>query len=302
MSLIQVSFGFVGDQVDEVEALLLEIEKPNWNIYRDQDTQSAYVNGIFETELEALLEWERMSPAFREVLGNVEPRFGLLADEDWKYAYQNHFQAWTFQRMHWVPEWERETYEVPDGEAVVWLDPGMAFGSGNHETTRLCIERLMEYLEITRGNHRSIRRLSLCDAGCGSGILAISARILGIENVVGFDNDPNSVRVSQSNAELNSLNNKIEFYEGDLETGFRGKTYHLVIANLLSAVLARFPHELLRAVTPTGRLILSGILSIELRGLRNDFERQLDRMGREATLTSRQLGEWSDLVIDLRPG
>ena len=238
MSLIQVSFGLVGDQVDEVEALLLEIEKPNWNIYRDQDTQSAHVNGIFETELEALLEWERMFPAFREVLGNVEPRFGLLADEDWKYAYQNHFQAWTFQRMHWVPEWERETYEVPDGEAVVWLDPGMAFGSGNHETTRLCIERLMEYLEITRGNHRSVRRLSLCDAGCGSGILAISARILGIENVVGFDNDPNSVRVSQTNAELNSLNNKIEFYEGDLETGFRGKTYHLVIANLLSAVLA----------------------------------------------------------------
>ena len=94
-----------------------------------------------------------------------------LPDQDWKDSYKAHFKASRFGRLHWVPEWERKSYSLPPGDVVLWLDPGLAFGTGNHETTRLCCERLVSHAEAAaRPGARPVESVRVIDAGCGSGI------------------------------------------------------------------------------------------------------------------------------------
>ena len=145
--------------------------------WRTPSAERAWIVGIFQGELEAESRWSELESALpAKPLGERAVR--RLPDSDWKNSYRDHFRAWTFGRLHWVPVWERETFRLPAGHSVLWLDPGMAFGTGNHETTRLCIERLVEFEESVAGG-RSPVDVSVVDAGCGSGILALSASLLG---------------------------------------------------------------------------------------------------------------------------
>ena len=188
-----------------------------------------------------------------------------------------------------MPEWERATYRIPSDEVVLWLDPGLAFGTGNHETTRLCVERLVTFAE----SHPEAR---VIDAGCGSGILALSASLLGYRDVVGFDNDPEAVRVSEENAALNQMAGRVKFYEGDLITGLAGRQGDIVMANILADVLVRFARELLAAVAPGGTLVLSGILAQERDKVRDAFAAAAPGWA----VDSRIMGEWCDVQL-VRP-
>src|SRR5690606_7688838 len=162
------------------------------------------------------------------------PVHRMLADMDWRDSYKAHFRAWQFGRLHWVPIWERTTYALPPGDLVLWLDPGLAFGTGNHETTRLCVERLVTLTEEHGADGR------LVDAGCGSGILALSAALLGYRDIVAFDNDPEAVRVSGENAALNGLEGRVRFFVGDLTSGLKDASAEIVLANIQADVLIRF--------------------------------------------------------------
>lgn len=299
MSLFQVSFPLNGSQVDSLEDLFYELGDGHWNIYLDQDTQLGTASGIYESEADARDHWLQIKSPISGVIGEVTTEFQVLPDTNWKDSYKVHFQPWAFEGLHWVPIWEKETYVVPEGDAVVWLDPGMAFGTGNHETTRLCIEALIDFLKKLKVEERSLGDLSCCDAGCGSGILAISAKKLEFSSVVGFDNDPDAVRISGENTALNDLLGKVDFWEGDLETGFQKQTYDLVFANILALILIEQPYALLTAVKPGGRLILSGILSKEANEVRNKYQEKLDRLGKSYNINSHTLGEWSDVIIDI---
>jgi ribosomal protein L11 methyltransferase len=299
MSLYQVSIPVSGAQVDLLEELLFEVDASHWNIYLDQDTQKGIASGVYESEIGARDSWAQLGPFFEELLGKLVPEFSPLPDTDWKDSYKVHFKPWSFEGLHWVPVWEKETYKTDKSDAVVLLDPGMAFGTGNHETTRLCIEALIRYLKERKRQGLSLDGISCCDAGCGSGILAISAKKLGILDVCGFDNDPDAVRISEENCELNGLAGSLDFQVADLETGFRKKTFDLVFANILGAVLVKHPYALLTSIKPGGRLILSGILGAEVSEVRNTFREKLGRMGKHGIFTSHSLGEWSDVVIDL---
>jgi len=148
------------------------------------------VVGLFPSEKEAHEAWAELV-ALCPTLVSTGPVFRPLAEQEWRDSYKAHFKAWRFGRLHWVPLWERNEFILPTGHEVLWLDPGLAFGTGNHETTRLCVERLVEYRES-----HSAHEGSVIDAGCGSGILALSAAKLGFQNVIGFDNDPEAVRSS----------------------------------------------------------------------------------------------------------
>jgi ribosomal protein L11 methyltransferase len=164
----------------------------------------------------------------------------ILAESDWRDSYKAHFKPWQFGRLHWVPAWERGKYQVPAGEEVLWLDPGLAFGTGNHETTRLCVERLvaMEAAMTAKGRDKS--EVRVIDGGCGSGILALSAAKLGFRRILGFDNDPEAVRVSEENAGLNGLEGRVAFSVGDLVTGLAGQEADVLLANILANVLIEF--------------------------------------------------------------
>jgi ribosomal protein L11 methyltransferase len=214
-----------------------------------------------------------------------------LQKRDWAESYKDHFHAWNFGRLHWVPAWERGKYRVPDGHAVLWLDPGMAFGTGNHETTRLCAERLVALSEGRGGAPTGT--VSVLDAGCGSGILALSAALLGFGAISGFDNDPEAVRVSRENASLNGLGGRVSFSIGDLANSLTSGRAGVVLANIQADILVASARELAGAVAPGGRLVLSGILSAEQPSVLAAF----GRIAPGWAADSRVLGEWSDLVL-----
>lgn len=280
---IEVALG----AVPAIEELLAVHEEQHLMVLEDKPSGRAWLTGYFESQDAAQSAWQGfvadLAPEW--LVGEAELR--VLPDRDWKESYKEHFKAWQFGHLHWVPVWERENFRPPAGDEVLWLDPGMAFGTGNHETTRLVVERLVEFAAKDGVSGRVI------DAGCGSGILALSAAKLGFRQVAAFDNDPVAIDVSRQNAALNGLAGRVDFYLGDLVTGLAGRQAELVLANIQSDVLMRFASHLLAAVAPEGKLVLSGILVEELAQVRSVFAARAPGWGTE----SRQLGEWGDLLV-----
>lgn len=271
--------------VPALEELLAEREEQRLLVLEDKPSGRAWLTGYFASEAEAAAAWQDLAGV--AVWPKTEPVVRELPDEDWKNSYKAHFKAWKFGRLNWVPVWERGVFEIPAGEEVLWLDPGMAFGTGNHETTRLCCERLANFAGRQNGRGRVI------DAGCGSGILALSAAKLGFKAITGFDNDPEAVQVSEENAKLNELAGQVDFFTGDLVTGLAGRQAELVLANIQADVLMRFARELLGAVALEGMLVLSGILAEEFTQVREAFLAAAPGW----VADSRAMGEWSDLVL-----
>ncbi len=270
------------DRVPEWEERLAEREEQRFMVLEDKPSGRAWLTGYFAAEEEARAAWGELG-------GEGEPTVRELAEADWRDSYKAHFHAWQFGPLHWVPVWQRDEFQLPAGHRVLWLDPGMAFGTGNHETTRLCCERLAALAESPGATVGSQRVL---DAGCGSGILALSAALLGFGPIAGFDNDAEAVRVSQENAALNRLDGRVDFYVGDLVTGLAGRTAEVVLANIQADVLMRFVPGLLGAVAPGGWLVLSGILERELTQVREAFAVHAPGWRVE----SRVMGEWADLA------
>ena len=271
--------------VPMIEDLLAEREEQRLMVLEDKPSEKAWLAGYFESREEATEAWRGLVGESSAGLGELVPEVRELPDTDWKNSYKAHFKASKFGRLHWVPVWERETFVLPAGEEVLWLDPGMAFGTGNHETTRLCCERLADFAARRGATGRVI------DAGCGSGILALSAAKLGFERIVGFDNDAEAIRVSEENAALNGLAQRVDFCVADLVTGLAGRQAELVLANIQADVLMRFAGELCGAVAPGGELVLSGILGRELDEVREKFA----GVAQGWRVESRVMGEWADL-------
>jgi ribosomal protein L11 methyltransferase len=298
MNLVEIKAEIAPSSVEAADNVLLEAGFESWSIYEDVLVQRVWLLGVFAGETEARASWAELWPRLVAAAVSVHgaPAVRPLGDQDWKESYKAHFKAWRFGRLHWVPEWERATYRVPPGEVVLWLDPGLAFGTGNHESTRLCCERLVAFAEKREAEGERGKELRVIDAGCGSGILALSAALLGFRDIVGFDNDPEAVRVSGQNAALNQLAGRMRFFAGDLVTGLAGRQAELVLANIQADVLQRFAAELIGAVAPGGVLVLSGILAVEGDNVRAAFAAAAPGW----RMTSRVLGEWCDLQM-VRP-
>ncbi len=295
MPLHELKIEIPAAAVDAADNALLEGGSANWSVLEDVIVRRAWLVGIGVDAAQLRAEWGALQPVLAEagvvpVAASVERSLG---DADWRDSYKAHFHAWKFGRLHWVPVWERSTFKLPPDEAVLWLDPGLAFGTGNHETTRLCIERLMAIDADLAKRSWSRETVRVIDAGCGSGILSLSAALLGYRQVTGFDNDPDAVRVSGENAALNSLSGVVPFFTGDLVSGLAGRQGEIVFANIQADVLIRFARELVSAVAPGGCLILSGILAHENATVRAAFESAAPGWG----VQSRVMGEWSDLVL-----
>jgi len=292
MSLYETKAEISPESVDVIDDVLLELGTDGWSLLQDVIVKQAWIIGIFEGEAESRARWTELQPLLTAagvaLVGGAEVR--VLADQDWRDSYKAHFKASQFGRLHWVPVWERESFKSGSGEVVIWLDPGLAFGTGNHETTRLCCERLVVLAE--RAGDR-VGELRVVDAGCGSGILALSAAKLGFKHVEGFDNDPEAVRVSEENAALNGLTGAVTFFKGDLVSGLAGRQADVLLANIQAVVLMRFVGELTAAVAPGGGLVLSGILAIELERVKAVFTAAVPSWQVE----SRVMGEWSDVAL-----
>ena len=231
-----------------------------------------------------------------ELVGlELKPETGSVPDEDWKFSYRKHFKTEVLSpRLAIVPEWEVEKFKADQAgrssPRILVLDPGMAFGTGQHATTHACLEYIDE-LAVEDADR------SFLDVGCGSGILAIAAKLEGFRDVAGFDIDPDAVQNANENAGKNGVD--IRFVRGDLcnkstlpdvqKTGDR--QFDVVAANVLGPILTRFAKEIAPLVVPGGKLILSGILDTETDPVYRGVKAAYEALGfRE--LSSKLIGEW----------
>jgi ribosomal protein L11 methyltransferase len=160
-----------------------------------------------------------------------------------------------FGTRTWIVPWNRQLPEeaaAPDA-AVVRLDPGLAFGSGTHPTTALCL-RWLDALAA----EGALRDARVLDFGCGSGVLALAALKLGAAHATGIDNDPQALFASRDNAERNDVAGRLDVFPP--QDAPRG-TYPVVVANILAAALEQLADTLAARVAPGGRIALSGILA-----------------------------------------
>jgi ribosomal protein L11 methyltransferase len=170
-------------------------------------------------------------------------------DLDWTDAWKRHYIPQRIGRMVIVPSWL--VHEGAPGDVVLTLDPGMAFGTGLHPTTRACLELLQE---VTPMPHRVL------DVGVGSGILSIAALRLGADSAVGYDTDPLAVAAAGDNAERNGLGERLVVRKGTLP-GEAGERYPLVLANLVAALIVELAPRLADHLGPGGVLLASGIVT-----------------------------------------
>ncbi len=173
-----------------------------------------------------------------------------VSESSWENEWKNYYKPVKISDQITIkPVWEH--YEPRDSrEKIVQLDPGMAFGTGTHPTTRMSIQLLEKYMQP---------KASVIDVGCGSGILSIVAGKLGAGEILALDKDPLAVDKTGENIRLNPLEKRIVVQEGDLLKGV-GRTADIVIANILAEIISRMVHDLPRVLVPGGVFIGSGII------------------------------------------
>ena len=187
-------------------------------------------------------------------------RVRRLREESWSDSWKKHFGVQRHGRALVVkPSWTR--YRLKGGDIVIEIDPGMAFGTGQHPTTAMCLRALEEQL---------LKGADVLDLGCGSGILAIAAAKLGATHVLALDLDPNAVRATRENAAANGVADVVGVREGTLEGG--GGPFDVIVANISGLTLERLAADLARSLGPGGSLITSGFLDDAVVGLSNAFE------------------------------
>ena len=215
-------------------------ETPIWN--------TVIITGLytFEDNQQVLLD------SIEHCLSGIEFSYSteILEDQNWTRAWMEHFHAMQFGRRLWVCPLH---IEPPEPEAInLRLDPGLAFGTGTHPTTSLCLRWLDQNID---------GQTALLDYGCGSGILAIAACMLGVKRADGVDIDPQALTATHDNAETNLVTKKIKtFLPDDYQKQHSDTQYDLVVANILSGPLAELAPMLASHTKTGGDIVLSGIL------------------------------------------
>jgi ribosomal protein L11 methyltransferase len=182
----------------------------------------------------------------------------ILEDKDWEREWMDSYHPMQFGNRLWVcPSWK----EVPDPAAVnLMLDPGLAFGTGTHPTTSLCLQWLDK--QTLDGDY-------IIDYGCGSGILAIAGLLLGAEKAIGVDIDPQALQATKDNLQRNNLaDNSLHVY---LPENAPAETADVLVANILSGPLIELAPTLAALVKPEGRICLSGLLANQEQAIRDTY-------------------------------
>jgi ribosomal protein L11 methyltransferase len=212
-------------------------------------------------------------------------RLSQVQEQDWMEKWKEGFEAINIgEKLMVAPSWKLPgTTE----RAVIQIDPGMAFGTGTHETTRLCLQAIEA--RWTGG--------SMLDVGTGTGILAIAAALLAENSrIVAIDVDPLAVEVAKENLQINGLTERIEILQGQ-PADFAAQPFDFVVANLTAEVIVALMEDLVACLNPQGSMILSGILTV----LREDVEKSAALAGLEIVERG-EAGEWAMLVAQRGEG
>lgn len=212
-----------------------------------------------ETDMTYVLDTLKQSPLLNS---DFAYKVEQLEDKDWEREWMDNFHPMKFGQRLWIcPSWR----EIPDPNAInVMLDPGLAFGTGTHPTTALCLEWL---------DAQDLHGKTVIDFGCGSGILAIAAIKLGAEKVIGIDIDPQAIIASTDNAKRNGVEEQLTLYltkdqPEDLQAD-------VVVANILSGPLRELAPAIKSLIKPDGKLALSGVLETQAEGVADCYQDEI---------------------------
>jgi len=247
----------VEEALDDLGALSITLQDAD---AETPDEQAIFEPGVGELPLwptitlNALFDADTDRRGLGEALGDLLPwlepdhmQFRDVADEDWERAWMDQFKPMAFGRRLWIYPWNIEP-PADEDIVVVRLDPGLAFGSGTHPTTALCLAWL---------DSLDLKGKSIVDFGCGSGILAIAALKLGAASAVGVDNDPQALTASADNAERNEVADRLALF---LPEDLDAEPADVFIANILAGPLGELAPTFAAAAKPGAPFAISGIL------------------------------------------
>ena len=240
----------------------------------ENKTGETVLHGFLQKELASNTELEQLAEQIRgygaelaTIFTCSAPRISvsLLENQDWSEKWKTHFKPFAIiPGLVIAPTWE--PYSAIDSEQVIVMDPGMAFGTGHHATTRLCLEFLRD-IEFASMDG------TVLDVGTGTGILGMAALLFGASRVVAIDNDEEAVKAARSNAGLNKLSDRLEV--SDCTLSAIKQSYQVVVANIVHDVLLDLSDELARVTVENGFLILSGLIcGDQSTSIRSCFEKK----------------------------
>ena len=271
------------DYLDE-KVIAQGFEQPKIIIYAGENEVGKIK--VFKVEQAMIgLERELNSGIFGENIncGSLDVTKKVVKDEDWTDNWKKYFKPMKISGKIVVkPTWCN--YENKEGDVIIELDPGMAFGTGAHETTSLCVKLMEKY--IKNGD-------KILDIGCGSGILSISAALLGASKVLGLDIDQEAIRVSNDNVQLNKVGELVKIQHSNLVNGIDYKA-NLVMANLIDGLIKILNKEVTKNLLPGGIYISSGILIEKKASVKADIENCGFKI-----LEIREDGEWCAIASSI---
>lgn len=239
---------------EEYDALFIDILPEELNRKQEQIPVSFY---LAEDRTEKA---EDIKALLRPFLGeDIAFSTECTAEEDWANSWKQYYHSFAVgEKIFIYPIWEERNENYPIN---IGLDPGMAFGSGTHETTELCMRAIEKYLKPAD---------KVLDVGTGSGILAIAAAKLGAKQVLAIDLDANAVKVAKENVEYNGVQEQITVSVGNLAEGV-SERYEIVVANILADVICILAKDVKKFLKPGGIFITSGIIADKLDMVKQSF-------------------------------
>lgn len=251
--------------LDRMESIAQQLEDA-WSLPVIQLERPGHPNAWLELYVDDAASAEIMLRAAQNEPGIIAGSIRQESTRDWQTFWRHHFHATEIgQRLKIIPVWEKDSAGDAGGRHIIWLDPGLSFGTGDHFTTRFCLEmidRLVDGQSIT----------SMLDVGTGSSILAIAAAKLGSRRTAGFDNDEIALQQARENIRLNGLDGKIELSVADITQQPPEGSFDLVCANVYTTILISMADALIGCTKKS--LVLSGIRDPELDDVANAFTRR----------------------------
>ena len=267
MSWCKVKLSCSRNDVSIIEEILVANEAISISLCDEINNNPIYEPKVGDTPLWQIVKLIALFEEIisREVITNLLEGIpysnliiGKLENQNWIEKYQENFKPIRFGEKLWVvPSWSQEL-SIPE-MIQLKMDPGMAFGSGSHETTQLCLE----YLES-----HNIQGSTVIDYGCGSGILAIAAKLLGARKVFAFDNDPQALISTKQNAEQNNVGEYINII--NINNSINTKV-DILIANIFLNTLIELRSTFLNSINNKGKIVLSGIQESQLAQIINYY-------------------------------
>lgn len=263
----QIAFGLVTEELDDAVKIICYIPLDN--------NPQAKIEKI-KKHLSRLNIFPEKAPDDKIIIKKIK-------DIDWIAQYQREFKPVIFDDMVIKTPWDENDYP---GKRIITIEPKMAFGTGKHETTQLCLEAVKQ--EVRPG-------MKILDLGTGSGILSIYAAMLGAEELLGLDIDPEAIPNALENARINNIGNRFSARAGSMEQVAVTHYYDMVISNLIREGIIELFDRFVEVLKPGGIMILSGILDEQNEEMLDLFKRSVS-----ADINIMRLNEWLCYILRMK--